>query len=292
MRLSVAHQFLPKRTTVRAAQVMDHFGISLEQGQHVIAADLYLPIRDGNVVLFTGASGSGKSSLMCAVATQLQTGDLQTAVPQPDTGVGLVHLDSLELPDALLIDSLDLPAEAAMRLLSTCGLGEAHLMLRRPVELSDGQRYRFRLALALSQQPRWIVADEFTATLDRTLAKVIAYNIRRLADRTGCGFLLATTHCDVTADLAPDITVRCHLDGAIAVESSCSEIANSIHTAAPHSSAEASQSTSCGAPASGKKKDAPSPSPPTCGFPKRPAATGRTSLGGITAAITSASPAS
>src|SRR5690606_24918665 len=63
----------------------------------------------------------------------------------------------------------------------------------------------------------WILADEFTATLDRTLAKVVAFNVRRLADRSGIGFLLATTHEDIAGDLAADVHVRCGLDGQIAV---------------------------------------------------------------------------
>jgi hypothetical protein len=184
----------------------------------------------------------------------------------------VLTLETLALPDRLVIDALDRPTPEAMNLLSACGLGEAHLMLRTPAELSDGQRYRFRLALALSQRPQWIVADEFTATLDRTLAKVIAFNVRRLADRTGTGFLLATTHEDVAADLDPDLHVRCRLDGELAVER---------RETAGESDRDA------GAPPATAKKNAASRSTRSCGFPPRPAATGRTSLGGITAVITS-----
>src|SRR5688500_17029625 len=74
MQIDVAHQFLPKQNSVRALQVMDHFGIAFEQGRHVIADGLELPIEPGMVVLFTGASGSGKSSLMRAVAASLEQG--------------------------------------------------------------------------------------------------------------------------------------------------------------------------------------------------------------------------
>ncbi len=66
-------------------------------------------------------------------------------------------------------------------------------MLRTPAELSDGQRYRFRLALAVARRPRWIVADEFTANLDRTLAQVIAYNLAKVLRRREIGLLAATT---------------------------------------------------------------------------------------------------
>ncbi|MFQ5734917.1 MAG: ABC transporter, partial [Planctomycetaceae bacterium] len=178
MQLSVSHAFLPKQQSTRASIVMDHFGIGFETGRHVIAEGLELPIRSGDVVCFTGASGSGKSSLMRAVVEQLRG------------AAAVMNADDLELPETILVEAIDLPVEESLPLLSSCGLGEAHLLLRTPQELSDGQRYRFRLALALSRKPNWIVADEFSATLDRTLAQVVAFNVHRIADRTGTGFLL------------------------------------------------------------------------------------------------------
>jgi GNAT superfamily N-acetyltransferase len=59
------------------------------------------------------------------------------------------------------------------------------------------------------------MADEFAAYLDRTLAKVLAFNLRKLVSRSGVGMLLATTHEDLTADLRPDFHVRCLGDGEV-----------------------------------------------------------------------------
>lgn len=243
MQVSVAYNFLPKSPSVNAAMVMDHFGIGFETGQHVIADQLEVPIQPGDVVAFVGPSGSGKSSLMRTAAGQLDH---------------VVWTDRLELGDHILVESLPTPFAETMSLLASCGLGEAQLLLRTPRELSDGQRYRFRLALGLSQQPHWLVADEFTAALDRTLAKVVAFNLRKVATRTGTGILIATTHADILDDLQPDVLVRCQLDGTPVV---------------------ARQDV--------KKKPSAllinSPSPP------ERSATGRTLLGGITAAIGSPS---
>ena len=243
MKISVAYDFLPKRPSSHASIVMDHFGIGFETGQHVIADDLDIPVEAGDVVCFTGSSGSGKSSLIQAVAGQMEN---------------VLDINSLDLGERILVDSLDLPVQKAMQLLSTCGLGEAQLLLRTPQELSDGQRYRFRLALALARAPEWILADEFTATLDRTLAKVIAFNIRRLSNRTNTGFLLATTHEDILDDLQPSLHVGCRLDGRLVWSR-------------------------------GEIKKKVSVSPGSCGSARAPNPTGRTLLGGIIAATTSAS---
>lgn len=231
---------------------MDHFGIDFEQGEYLIAENLELPLEKGQVVLFTGESGSGKSSLMRTVRTALEA--------QQQT---IVALDELVLGSKILVDALSLSFEESLQLLSACGLGEAHLMLRTPQELSDGQRYRFRLAKALATGADWILADEYTATLDRTLAKVVSFNLRKQANRSQTGFLLATTHEDICEDLAPEIHVRTLLNGQI----------------------EVTQAD----PANRKKKV--SHFHTNSGSLPPPKPTGRTSLAGITAATNSASSA-
>ena len=257
MKLTVSYDFLPKTRSTRSSIVMDHFGVGFETGRHVIADGLELPIQSGDVVCFTGASGSGKSSLMRAAASQLKN-------------EVIIDLDELCLPETILVDAIDLPVEESLPLLSACGMGEAHLMLRTSQELSDGQRYRFRLALALSHKPRWIIADEFSATLDRTLAKVVAFNVRRTADRTGTGFLVATTHEDILEDLSPNVHVECRLSGEITVQRSAEESPTDERAA-------------------GLKKKRASRLPMTSSSPTAPRPTGRTFLAGITAATRSVS---
>ncbi len=48
------------------------------------------------------------------------------------------------------------------------------MFIRKPNELSDGQRYRFCLAKLIESKAKVWVADEFLAVLDRTTAKVIS----------------------------------------------------------------------------------------------------------------------
>ena len=281
MLLNVAYSLPPKRHSVRASLVMDHFGIGHDVAERVLARDLDIPVQPGDVVLFTGGSGSGKSSLLRALVSQLErqsdkgqvTSDKAEGSPLGTCPLALVT-SSLSLGTQILVDALPLEFEESLQLLASCGLGEAPLMLRTPQELSDGQRYRFALALAIARRPQWIVADEFAALLDRTTAQVIARNVRRLADRYGIGFLLATAQDDITTDLEPDIGVNCELDGQIdvrvaRVEPTTLPLTTDI-TTAPR-----------------KKKDHPSASTATSGSAPPPVATGRISLGGIIAVTTS-----
>lgn len=262
MQLNVTYDFLPKRKTTRAGQVMDHFGIQFETGPHVLVDRFELPIEHPAIYCFTGDSGSGKSSLMRVLSGQLP---------------GVLALDELPLEQKPLVDCMPVSLEKSLELFASCGLSEAQLMLRTPAELSDGQRYRFRLARAIAAQPQWILADEFTATLDRTLAKVIAFNLRKLCDREQIGFLLATTHEDMLADLNPDFHIRCRLGQPPELHRESST----------ESSAESSEANlPLERPARKKKASAFSTS---SGSARAPNPTGRISLGGIIAATPSAS---
>ena len=183
---------------------MDRYGIDFETEPVVIAVEQPLPLDLPRLLALTGESGAGKSTLLRAAARDLR-----------DRGARVVDLDDLTLGTRPVIDRIGGSLDDAIATLSRCGLGEARLMLRLPSELSEGQRYRLRLALAvdaLRETGGWIVADEFTATLDRTLAKVLARNVHRLAQPGRLGFVLATTHEDILPDLAPHTHVHCRLD--------------------------------------------------------------------------------
>jgi ABC-type lipoprotein export system ATPase subunit len=201
--ITIHHAFRPVRRSLATGVVSDLFGLAATEPPHTVANGVELDIRSRDLVLFAGPSGSGKSSLLRAASRQL----------------GAIDAMSLDLPDVPLVDALPGPVEERLGLFAACGLSEARLLLRTPAELSDGQRYRFRLAYALASasgsEGKFLIADEFAAYLDRTLAQVLAFNLRKLVTRSTVGMLLATTHEDLTADLRPDLHVHCLGDGDV-----------------------------------------------------------------------------
>jgi uncharacterized protein len=133
---------VPSEAVLKAAEM---FGIGLDETFEVtLYEDLVLEVRPGDVVYITGPSGSGKSVLL----TRLQEA-LHAAGPGDVAAVDLAEI-SLAGGRAV-IDLMAGPLTQRLRILSAAGLADAFLLLRKPHELSEGQRWRLRLALAIQQ---------------------------------------------------------------------------------------------------------------------------------------------
>lgn len=182
----------------RVLEVAESFGIGLEDREFVIFDNLQLEVKAGDVVYITGQSGSGKSLLLRELRDQMRA-----------EGKKVVDLDQVTLDmDVPLISQIGKNTNDAIRILGIAGLNDAYLFVRKPGELSDGQRYRFRLAKAIETGADVWVADEFMAVLDRTAAKVIAYSLQKTARRAGATVIVATTHSDMVTDLGPDLFIE------------------------------------------------------------------------------------
>jgi ABC-type ATPase with predicted acetyltransferase domain len=197
----------PTRPTEgRGLRVVDMFGVEwpdvVEPVKHDVA-----PPDIGQILLLVGPSGGGKSSLLRRLISNLP---------------GTIRVDRMPLPDRPVIDLFDhVDILTALRLLGSVGLGEVWTYLRQPSELSDGQRFRLKLALALEEAgeadgPATLVIDEFTSPLDRITAAVVAHSLQKIVRRqANLSAIVATCHDDVERPLRPDRVVRCDFDRVI-----------------------------------------------------------------------------
>jgi len=182
----------------RVVEVAEAFGLGLDDKEFVIFDDLKLDVAQGDVIYITGQSGSGKSLLLRELSAQMAR-----------EGQKVANLDEVAIdPDVPLIDQIGTSTNDAIRLLSIAGLNDAYLFIRKPGELSDGQRYRFKLAKAIESEADVWVADEFMAVLDRTAAKVIAYALQKTARKVNATVIVATTHLDLVEDLQPSLYIE------------------------------------------------------------------------------------
>ena len=183
--------------TDRTVEVAEAFGMGISDYQeHVLYDNVELEIGPKDIVYLTGDSGSGKSVLLKAIVKDLKSGEA-------------ARLSEVEVePDKPLIDSVGSTVEEGLKLLSKVGLNDAFLFVRRYSQLSDGQKYRYRLAKLIESGAQWWIMDEFCATLDRETAKIVAYNVQKLARKLGKAVIAATTHTDLFDDLCPSVHIH------------------------------------------------------------------------------------
>jgi ABC-type ATPase with predicted acetyltransferase domain len=194
------------QTSKRDASVMRMFGLTTDRlNKAICIVNCRLEINKGDIVYITGPSGAGKSVLLR---------ELEKSIPASDK----MNLNEVELAcDKSVIDCVNGDFMERLKLLSIAGLNDTFCVLNQPVNLSDGQKWRFRLAVALGSGAKFIFVDEFCNELDRITAAVISYNIHKFAKCTGVTFILASSHEDVLIDLAPDVLVVKELSGATRV---------------------------------------------------------------------------
>jgi uncharacterized protein len=198
----------PLRHTIsaRAVDVCRMFGISAERlRKGGMTHHCLVDINAGDIIYITGPSGAGKTVLLR---------ELEKSMPASER----VNINEIELPaDKAVVDCLPGDFLHGLRLLSTAGLNDVFCVLNTPANLSDGQKYRFRLAMALATEKKFVFADEFCSTLDRVTAAVISYNVRNFAKRNKMTFILASSHEDILTDLSPDVLVVKELTGGTEV---------------------------------------------------------------------------
>ena len=183
------------KCTDRVIEVAEAFGLGLDDKKFVLYDNIQIDVNDGDVIYINGQSGSGKSVLLKELASEMQK-----------TGKKVANIESVVFsPTEPVIDQVG--RHEAIDLLSKTGINDAYILIRKPGELSDGQRYRLQLAKLIEEDADVWVADEFGAVLDRVTAKAVAFNMQKVARKLGKTLIVATTHTDLKEELAPDLEI-------------------------------------------------------------------------------------
>lgn len=186
----------------------------IHQGTTAVLQDVNIQVSEGEFVYLIGRTGSGKSSLLKTLYSELplQEGEanivgynlkglLKKDVPFLRRKLGIVFQDFQLLTDRNVLENL-------MFVLRATGWTNKHEMLERckavlekvglqtkdykiPAELSGGEQQRLVIARALLNEPKVMLADEPTGNLDPEVSDEIMALLKSIA-REGTAILMAT----------------------------------------------------------------------------------------------------
>lgn len=197
-------------------------GLALQYPQGPLLSFPDLCLDAGGHLLLRGASGSGKSSLIALLAglRRPSRGEVWLAGQQIDTlspsrrdrwrgeVLGLLpqrlHLaEGLSLRDNLLLPFVAVGERATAGRIEALAerLGLQALLERPPHQLSGGQMQRAALARALVRQPRLLLLDEPSSSLDDAATEALLQLVVELAAEQGVGLLVATHDARVVTAL-------------------------------------------------------------------------------------------
>ena len=132
---------------------------------------------------------------------------------EPMTALNPVMRIGQQISEVLLLHREDRPSkkqamDSAVRLLEAVGIPDPQRVARMyPHNLSGGMRQRVCIAMALSCNPRLIVADEPTTALDVTVQAQILTLLRDMKERSGSAVMFITHDLGVVAQLCDLVVV-------------------------------------------------------------------------------------
>ncbi|WP_313811576.1 ABC transporter ATP-binding protein [Glutamicibacter sp.] len=200
---------------------------------------LSLAVRPGEVVALVGESGSGKSVTSTAAMgllpsnanvtgeakvgninvvgldqgkmRKMRATDIAMVFQEPMTALNPVLSIERQLTEALELHGIaygKAAVDRAVELLTLVGIPDPAKRIKQyPHQFSGGQRQRIVIAMAISCDPKVIIADEPTTALDVTVQAEILDLLRELKDRLNTGILLITHNMGVVADMADQVAV-------------------------------------------------------------------------------------
>lgn len=223
--------------STRPALVVDGVTKIYGSGHTAVEAlrDVSLELADGEFLALVGPSGSGKTTLLSIIGALLSSSAGSVTVGETEiTALGrkaqtafrageigfvfqsfnlvpfLTARENLTIMGSIAGSKGAAVGEKADQLLGELGLSERRNNL--PEQLSGGERQRVAIGRALMNDPRLVLVDEPTASLDTELGKqVVQLLAREIKDRGKAGIMV--TH-DMRMVEFTDRTIRI-LDGTL-----------------------------------------------------------------------------
>jgi lipoprotein-releasing system ATP-binding protein len=186
----------------------------------------------GESLAVVGPSGSGKSTLLNIIGTldrpttgrvvlgrqELSAMPAKALAAIRNRQIGFVFQLHHLLPQCTVLENVLIPtlvgdgepvraaAERARRLLERVGLGER--VNYRPGQISGGERQRVAVVRALINQPRLLLADEPTGSLDRAGAEDLASLLVELNRQEGMTLIAVTHSMPIAARMGKVLELR------------------------------------------------------------------------------------
>jgi len=208
---------------------VDRLGVTFGRGRAAVDAvrDVSFRVEAGAAFGLVGESGAGKTSVLRALAGLVAdwrgrmtiAGSalgrrrdaafaklVQMVFQDPYGSLHPRHTVDRLLAEPVAIHRLDDGEGRVRRALDTVGLGST-FRFRYPHQLSGGQRQRVAIARALILEPRVLLLDEPTSSLDVSVQAEILNLLTRLRAERGLTYLLVTHNLAVVAHMCDRLAV-------------------------------------------------------------------------------------
>ncbi|MCD8282251.1 MAG: ABC transporter ATP-binding protein [Prevotella sp.] len=211
--------------------MIDLSGITKSFGTLQVLKGIDLHIDRGEVVSIVGPSGAGKTTLLQIMGTLDKADNGSVIIDGTDVSrlsgtrqsdfrnrnIGFVFQFHQLLPEFTAIENIMLPAliagqtkkasrKSAAELLDFLGLGDR--AKHKPNELSGGEKQRVAVARALINNPKVVLADEPSGSLDTVNKAELHRLFFRLREHYGQTFVIVTHDTELAATTDRTIKMR------------------------------------------------------------------------------------